>query len=103
MPGHFRPTTVTRTVRWAALGLALLVLVGCVPVVAAMSPVVFAAAPPRAMVKSVFVRLPQDSGAGQTLRVVVVLHGIGGNGETFARDLTTAADKYGWVLVAPTI
>jgi pimeloyl-ACP methyl ester carboxylesterase len=56
-----------------------------------------------AQVRSVFLRFPHATAPGQPLRVVVALHGIGGNGETLARDLTAAADRYGWVLVAPTI
>jgi pimeloyl-ACP methyl ester carboxylesterase len=35
--------------------------------------------------------------------VLVALHGIGGDGASFARDFAAAADQNGWVLVAPTI
>jgi pimeloyl-ACP methyl ester carboxylesterase len=35
--------------------------------------------------------------------VLVALHGMGGNGESFARELAEQADKYGWILVAPSI
>src|SRR6266851_4088614 len=55
-------------------------------------------------VSSVLVRFPQSNPtAGQPPRVLVALHGIGGDGATFARDLAAAADQNGWVLVAPTI
>jgi pimeloyl-ACP methyl ester carboxylesterase len=35
--------------------------------------------------------------------VLVALHGMGGNGPDFARDLTEQADRNGWLLIAPTI
>jgi hypothetical protein len=114
----------SRTVRHAAGALALagLVLVGCarpshVPATATMrfgqlqastthssgaSARLFSAVLP-AEVSSVLLRFPQNSIPGQPLRVLVALHGIGGSGETFARDLTAAADQNSWVLVAPTI
>src|SRR3979411_1025160 len=54
-------------------------------------------------VSSVFVRFPNtSSGSPQPLRVLVALHGIGGDGAAVASDLTAAADQHGWVLVAPT-
>jgi predicted esterase len=64
---------------------------------------VFSSALP-SQVSSVFVRFPQSNPtAGRPPRVLVALHGIGGDGATFARDLAAAADQNGWVLVAPTI
>jgi pimeloyl-ACP methyl ester carboxylesterase len=63
-----------------------------------------AAAPLPPLVSSVFVRFPQtDPTTARPLRVLVAFHGIGGDGATFASDLTAAADQNGWVLVAPTI
>jgi pimeloyl-ACP methyl ester carboxylesterase len=41
--------------------------------------------------------------ATKSLQVLLALHGMGGNGEDFAKDLAEQADKYGWLLVAPTI
>jgi pimeloyl-ACP methyl ester carboxylesterase len=35
--------------------------------------------------------------------VLVVLHGMGGNGPDFARELVDQADTYSWLIVAPTI
>jgi pimeloyl-ACP methyl ester carboxylesterase len=59
---------------------------------------------PPPQVSSVFVRFPQTTApSGQPLRLLVALHGIGGDGAAFASDLTAAADQNGWVLVAPTI
>ncbi len=52
---------------------------------------------------SLFVHLPPDAAAYQPLRVLVALHGVGSNGETFAQDLLTEADQNHWLLLAPTI
>jgi pimeloyl-ACP methyl ester carboxylesterase len=55
-------------------------------------------------IKSVMVRLPQGAPtATQPLQVLLALHGMGGNGPDFSRDLFEQADRYGWVIVAPTI
>jgi pimeloyl-ACP methyl ester carboxylesterase len=43
--------------------------------------------------------LPQD----RPVQVLLVLHGMGGNGQAFAQDLIDQADRYGWLIVAPTI
>ena len=56
-----------------------------------------------AEVRSVYVRLPQGPSNGDPPRVLVALHGMGGAGEDFARDLTDAADRNNWLIVAPTI
>jgi pimeloyl-ACP methyl ester carboxylesterase len=91
-------------VLYRSLLLAMLVLFDCAALGASrMPPVVFGSALP-SNVSSVFVRFPQSNpSASQPLRVLVALHGIGGDGATFAGDLTTAADQNGWILVAPTI
>lgn len=55
-------------------------------------------------IKSVFVRMPHGGTIpGKPLQPVLVLHGMGGNGEDFSRDLFDQADTYGWLIVAPTI
>jgi pimeloyl-ACP methyl ester carboxylesterase len=54
-------------------------------------------------IKSVYVRPPRATNPKSALQVLVALHGMGGNGETFGRDLVEQADRYGWLLVAPTI
>jgi hypothetical protein len=85
---------------FASLALALL-LAACIP--ANTRPMGFSGELP-AEVSSVFVRLPQSNVVpGQPLRVLVALHGIGGDGATFASDLAAAADQHGWLLVAPTV
>ena len=50
-----------------------------------------------------FIHLPPNAANQAPLPVVVVLHGMGGNGENFARSLVQASDQNGWVLIAPTI
>lgn len=83
------------------LGLVMLLLAGCMH--PGLVPMAFSGEPP-AEVSSVLVRLPQSNVVpGQPLRVLVALHGIGGDGAAFASDLTAAADQHGWLLVAPTI
>ena len=55
-------------------------------------------------IRSVYLRLPAaGAAAGQPLRVLLALHGMGGNGESFASALADQADRYGWLIVAPTI
>ncbi len=103
------------------LALAMVVVVGCAnpqrlpasapnPLVGSKAWPGFAARPPLAFgptlpaeVKSVYFRVPPSPSDGRALRVLVTLHGMGGDGEQFARDLAAAADRNGWILVAPTI
>lgn len=54
-------------------------------------------------IKSVYVRAARGANPKSPQQIMVALHGMGGNGETFGRDLVEQADKYGWLLVAPTI
>jgi pimeloyl-ACP methyl ester carboxylesterase len=55
-------------------------------------------------IRSVHVRGPNGGAQpGQPLQVLIALHGMGGNGDDFSRDLVEQADRYGWLLVAPTI
>ncbi|MBV9326243.1 MAG: hypothetical protein JO352_20970 [Chloroflexi bacterium] len=54
-------------------------------------------------VQDVFVRPPQNAPSGHPLQVVIALHGMGGNGPDFGSALTSQADRYGWLIVAPTI
>lgn len=55
-------------------------------------------------IRSVFVRAPASGlTPGRPMRVLLALHGMGGNGPDFARQLVEQADRYGWLLVAPTI
>ena len=55
-------------------------------------------------IRSVYIRPPRGATtASRPLQVLLALHGMGGNGEDFSRDLVDQADKNGWLLVAPTI
>jgi pimeloyl-ACP methyl ester carboxylesterase len=54
-------------------------------------------------ITSVFVRVPQNPPAGAPLQVLLALHGMGGNGQDFSKDLLEQADHYHWLIVAPTI
>lgn len=50
-----------------------------------------------------FIHLPPDAAKYQPLRVIFVLHGMGGRGAAFSQGLVAEADKYHWLLIAPTI
>jgi pimeloyl-ACP methyl ester carboxylesterase len=97
------PRTLVRTWRAAAFVATLLVVAWAVAVPAAASGglnSVLVGTP----IRSVFVRVPHGgTQPGQPLQVLIALHGMGGNGEDFSRDLVEQADRYGWLLVAPTI
>jgi pimeloyl-ACP methyl ester carboxylesterase len=56
-------------------------------------------------IRSVYVRAPRPSPAihNKPVQVLMALHGMGGNGEAFSKDLVEHADRYGWLLVAPTV
>jgi pimeloyl-ACP methyl ester carboxylesterase len=54
-------------------------------------------------IRSVYVRAAKGANPSTPQQVLVALHGMGGNGEAFGRDLLEQADHYGWLLVAPTI
>ncbi|HET6317076.1 MAG TPA: alpha/beta hydrolase-fold protein [Chloroflexota bacterium] len=54
-------------------------------------------------VREVYVRPPATVTEGGPPQVVVALHGMGGTGARFAAQLEAQADRYGWLLVAPTI
>jgi pimeloyl-ACP methyl ester carboxylesterase len=55
-------------------------------------------------VRSVYVRAPKGGTLpGRPVQVLLALHGMGGNGEAFSKDLIEQADRYGWLIVAPTI
>lgn len=60
-------------------------------------------APPSFDASDLFIHLPPNTAQRQPLRVLVALHGMGGHGDKFAQNLMAAADRNGWVLVAPTM
>jgi len=54
-------------------------------------------------IRDVFIRPPQNGADGEPLQMVVAIHGMGGNGADFGGALASQADRYGWLIVAPTI
>ncbi len=55
-------------------------------------------------IRSVFLRAPRGGTLpGKPVQVLLALHGMGGNGEDFSKELVQQADRYGWLIVAPTI
>jgi pimeloyl-ACP methyl ester carboxylesterase len=55
-------------------------------------------------IKAIYLRPPhQVPASNRPVQVLVALHGMGGNGPDFARDLVDQADRFGWMIVAPTI
>jgi predicted esterase len=89
------------------LVLGLLVLMTIAPgsssVLAAGPSVVALRAAGAAQVQDVFIRPPQNLREGKPQRIVVAMHGMGGNGADFGGALAAQADRHGWLIVAPTI
>jgi pimeloyl-ACP methyl ester carboxylesterase len=54
-------------------------------------------------IQSFYVRAPRQIPPGRKVQVLLAIHGMGGNGEDFSKDLIESADRYGWLIVAPTI
>jgi pimeloyl-ACP methyl ester carboxylesterase len=55
-------------------------------------------------IRSVYVRTPHGGTLpGKPVQVLLALHGMGGSGEDFSKELVEHADRYGWLIVAPTI
>jgi poly(3-hydroxybutyrate) depolymerase len=47
--------------------------------------------------------LPSAATTGAPVRLLVALHGMGGNGPDFAAPLLATADRLGWAVLAPTM
>jgi pimeloyl-ACP methyl ester carboxylesterase len=92
-----------RTLARASIALIFAILLiwsVAVPVVASSGKNVLTGTP----IRSVFLRAPHMSTLQtKPFQVLLALHGMGGNGEEFSKDLIEQADHYGWLLVAPTI
>src|SRR5262249_2533972 len=55
-------------------------------------------------IRSVYLRAPLHvPSPNRPMQVLLVHHGMGGNGPDFSRDLLDQADRFGWFIVAPTI
>lgn len=51
----------------------------------------------------VYIHMPPAPPPGRPLQMVMAIHGMGGNGADFGQPLISYADRYGFVLVAPTM
>lgn len=51
---------------------------------------------------SVYVHAPAQPSDGTPARVIVILHGMGGNGPDLAQPWLSVAEDRGWIIVAPT-
>ena len=79
--------------------LALLLALASVGLVAAAP----SEAPASFDARSVYVHAPADAASREKpLQVVVALHGMGGEGQGFCQGFLSAAERNGWVVVAPT-
>ncbi len=54
-------------------------------------------------IKDVYVRPPASIPDGRPLQAIIALHGMGNNGPDFSNGIAAQADRYGWLIVAPTI
>ncbi|TAK21372.1 MAG: hypothetical protein EPO26_15730 [Chloroflexota bacterium] len=90
-----------RDSRWARLlGVAIIVLVA----LAASASLTSAQVSDATTATSVYVYVgqPPEPRSGPR-QVVVALHGIGGEGRGFCQSYLRAADRNGWIIVAPTV
>jgi predicted esterase len=51
----------------------------------------------------IYIHIPPDAAKYQPLRVLFVLHGMGGRGPAFSSSLVAVAEKYHWLLIGPTL
>ncbi len=51
---------------------------------------------------ALFVYVPSNAELHQPVQVLVAMHGMGGNGKEFCQSLIAAAERNGWIVVAPT-
>lgn len=51
----------------------------------------------------VFVHLPPTAAQRAPLRVLLILHGMGGRGDRFAQPFIAEADRNNWVIIAPNL
>lgn len=49
-----------------------------------------------------FIYVPSNANQHQPVQVLVAMHGMGGDGATFCQNLLAAAERNGWVVIAPT-
>ncbi len=51
---------------------------------------------------NLFIYVPSNAAQFQPVQVLVAMHGMGGDGARFCQDLLAAAERNGWIVVAPT-
>jgi predicted esterase len=67
-------------------------------------PTVVTARPARPFADSeLYLHLPPHANPQQPLRILLVLHGMGGQGAPFSQSLIAEADQNNWLVVAPTL
>jgi pimeloyl-ACP methyl ester carboxylesterase len=49
-----------------------------------------------------FIYVPSNAEKKQPVQILVTLHGMGGDGASFCQNLLAAAERNGWIVVAPT-
>lgn len=49
-----------------------------------------------------FIYIPNNAEHFQPVQILVAMHGMGGDGVNFCQNLLAAADRNGWIVVAPT-
>ncbi|MFN8539563.1 MAG: hypothetical protein U0232_19045 [Thermomicrobiales bacterium] len=49
-----------------------------------------------------YLYIPSNAAQHQPVQVLVTMHGMGGDGATFCQNLLAAAERNGWIVVAPT-
>jgi pimeloyl-ACP methyl ester carboxylesterase len=49
-----------------------------------------------------FIYVPSNAALKQPVQILVAMHGMGGDGASFCQGLLPAADRNGWIVVAPT-
>lgn len=104
---YWPPSAMSRTVARICLPLVVALLgIWLISAPATADPAADSVVDPLAgtPIRSIYVRAPATGLIpGRPVQILLALHGMGGNGPDFARDLIEHADRYGWLLVAPTI
>ena len=49
-----------------------------------------------------FIYVPSNIEKNQPVQILVTLHGMGGDGASFCQNLLAAAERNGWIVIAPT-
>ena len=84
--------------------IALLVGVLCLPLFAGLAGAVGASAAPATTIRDpdLFIYIPESARQSQPAQILVAMHGMGGDGANFCQNLLGAADRNGWIVIAPT-